>query len=86
LEINIKLNKNFTTQYNKLQAEYGTDIANINGFDDGQLSYTDFLDNFVDEDTVANVSIDGSSNVKHKDVVTLEKELPKPHQKLIAFN
>ena len=86
LEINIKLNKNFTTQYNKLQAEYGTDIANINGFDDGQLSYTDFLDNFVDEDTVANVSIDGSSNVKHKDVVTLEKEMPKPHQKLIAFN
>ncbi len=86
MEINIKLNKNFTTQYNKLQAEYGTDIANINGFDDGQLSYTDFLDNFVDEDTVANVSIDGSSNVKHKDVVTLEKEMPKPHQKLIAFN
>jgi len=86
LEINIKLNKNFTTQYNKLQAEYGTDIANVNGFDDGQLSYTDFLDNFVDEDTVANVSIDGSSNVKHKDVVTLEKEMPKPHQKLIAFN
>ena len=86
MEINIKLNKNFTTQYNKLQAEYGTDIANINGFDDGQLSYTDFLDNFVDKDTVANVSIDGSSNVKHKDVVTLEKEMPKPHQKLIAFN
>ena len=86
MEINIKLNKNFTTQYNKLQAEYGTDIANINGFDDGHLSYTDFLDNFVDEDTVANVSIDGSSNVKHKDVVTLEKEMPKPHQKLIAFN
>ena len=86
MEINIKLNKNFTTQYNKLQAEYGTDIARINGFDDGQLSYTDFLDNFVAESTVADASIDGNSNVGHKDIVTLEKEMPKPHEKLIAFN
>lgn len=86
MEINIKLNKNFTTQYNRLQAEYGTDIARINGFDDGQLSYTDFLDNFVAETTVADASIDGNSNVGHKDIVTLEKEMPKPHEKLIAFN
>ena len=40
MNINIRLNKNFTTQYNKLQEEFGTDIAKINGFDDGQLSYT----------------------------------------------
>ena len=86
MEINIKLNKNFTTQYNKLQAEFGTDIARINGFDDGQLSYTDFLDNFVAETTVADASIDGNSNVGHKDIVTLEKEMPKPHEKLIAFH
>lgn len=84
--INIRLNKNFTTQYNKLQEEFGTDIARINGFDDGQLSYTDFIDNFVDEKTVADASIDGNSNVSHKDIVTLEKEMPKPHEKLLAFN
>jgi hypothetical protein len=86
LNINIKLNKNFTTQYNKLQDEFGTDIAKINGFDDGQLSYTDFIDNFVDQKTVADASIDGNSNVSHKDIVTLEKEMPKPHEKLLAFN
>ena len=86
MNINIRLNKNFTTQYNKLQEEYGTDIAKINGFDDGQLSYTDFIDNFVDETTVADASIDGNSNVAHKDIVTLEKEMPKPHEKLLAFN
>ena len=86
MSINIRLNKNFTTQYNKLQQEYGTDIARINGFDDGQLSYTDFIDNFVDEATVADASIDGNSNVAHKDIVTLEKEMPKPHEKLLAFN
>jgi ribonucleoside-triphosphate reductase len=86
LNINIRLNKNFTTQYNKLQDEFGTDIAKINGFDDGQLSYTDFIDNFVDQSTVADASIDGNSNVSHKDIVTLEKEMPKPHEKLLAFN
>lgn len=86
MNINIRLNKNFTTQYNKLQEEFGTDIAKINGFDDGQLSYTDFIDNFVDEDTVADASIDGNSNVSHKDIVTLEKEMPKPHEKVLAFN
>ena len=35
---------------------------------------------------VANASIDGNSNVSHKDIVTLEKEMPKPHEKLLAFN
>ena len=86
MEINIRLCKNFTTQYNKLQAEFGTDIARINGFDDGQLSYTDFIDNFIDETTVADASIDGNSNVSHKDIVTLLSEMPKPHRKLLAFN
>lgn len=69
-----------------MQEEYGTDIARLNGFDDGQLSYTDFIDNFIDEDTVADSSIDGNSNVSHKDIVTLEREMPKPHSKLLAFN
>ena len=86
MKIDIKLVKNFVSQYNKLQSEFGTDIAKINGFDDGQLSYTDFIDNFVDESTVADASIDGNSNVSHKDIVTLEREMPKPHSKLLAFN
>lgn len=86
MDINIKLSKNFTTQWNKLQAEYGTDIARINGFDDGQLSYTDFIDNFIDETVVADASIDGNSNVSHKDIVTLMSEMPKPHRKMLAFN
>ena len=44
------------------------------------------IDNFVDETTVADARIDGNSNVSHKDIVTLEKEMPKPHEKLLAFN
>lgn len=86
MKIDIKLIKNFVSQYNKLQAEFGTEIARLNGFDDGQLSYTDFIDNFIDEDVVADSSIDGNSNVSHKDIVTLEREMSKPHAKLLAFN
>lgn len=86
MEINIRLDRNFTTAYNRMQNDYGTDIAKINGFDYPQLSYTDFIDNFVDRDTVADSSIDGNSNVSHKDIVTLEREMPKPHEKLLAFN
>jgi ribonucleoside-triphosphate reductase len=86
MNINIRLDKNFTTQYNKLQDEFGTQMANLNGFDDGQLSYTDFIDNFIDEPTVADSSIDGNSNVRRKDIVTLFSEMPKPHRKVLAFN
>ena len=86
MNINIKLIKNFVSQYNKLQEEFGTEIARLNGFDDGQLSYTDFIDNFIDEEVVADSSIDGNSNVSHKDIVTLEREMSKPHMKLLGFN
>lgn len=86
MKININLMKNFVSQYNKLQEEFGTCIAFLNGFDDPQLSYTDFINNFIDKDVVADASVDGNSNVSHKDIVTLEREMPKPHAKLLAFN
>lgn len=86
MEINIKLDKNFTTQYNKLLNEYGTEMAKLNGFSDEQLSYTDFIDNFVDKQTVADASIDGNANVGTKDICSLTAEMSKPHSKLLAFN
>lgn len=86
MNINIRLNKNFTTQYNKLLNEYGTEMARLNGFSDEQLSYTDFIDNFVDKQTVADASIDGNANVGTKDICSLTAEMSKPHSKLLAFN
>lgn len=86
MNINIRLNKNFTTAFNKMQEIYGEELSKINGFSDMQLSYTDFIDNFVDSDTVADASVDGNANVGQKDIVTLINEMPKPHQKLLAFN
>ena len=84
--INLKLNKNFTTAFNRLSNEYGTDMVELNGFSEEQLSWTDFLDNFVSKETVADATIDGNANIGTKDVCSLESEMSKPHSKLIAFN
>ena len=86
MNINVELNRNFVNAYNKMQSEYGEEMAALNGFAPRQLSYTDFIDNFVDTDTVADASVDGNANVSQKDIVTLMSEMPKPHQKLLSFN
>lgn len=86
MRIDIKLKKNFENCFNKLKEEYGEEMAALNGFADTQLDYTDFIDNFVDEPVVADASIDGNANVRSKDVLTLEREMAKPHMKLLAYN
>jgi len=69
-----------------MEETYGEELARLNGFADSQLSYTDFIENFIDKQNVADSSIDGNSNVAHKDIVTLENEMSKPHSKLLVFN
>lgn len=86
MNINVKLDKNFTQNFNSLKNTYGDDLARLNGFSNEQLSYTDFIDNFVDKAIVADASIDGNANVGHKDIVSLENEMSKPHSKLLGFN
>ena len=86
MDIKVRLSKNFQTAYNRLSEKYGEEMAYLNGFGDKQLSYTDFIDNFIDKDTVADASVDGNSNVGNKDMRTLMNEMPKPHRKLLAFN
>lgn len=86
MNINIRLNKNFTTAFNKMLEKYGTEFAELNGFGDEQLSYTDFIANFIDSDNVANASVDANANISQKDIVTLISEMSKSHQKLLAFN
>lgn len=86
MNVNIRLDRNFTSAFNKMIGKYGYEMARLNGFADDQLSYTDFIDNFVDKNTVADASIDGNANVGHKDILTLLNEMPKAHRKLLSFN
>ena len=86
MNINIKLDKNFTTVFNRLKQQSSDKLNKLNGFSDSQLNYGDFIDNFVDKNTVADASIDGNANVGTKDITSLTTEMNKPHSKLLAFN
>lgn len=89
MDIKVELgpkSRNFVVKFNQLKEKYGEDFARINGLADTQLSLTDFIDNFIDKETVADSSIDGNANVGHKDIVTLMHEMSKPKQKLLAYN
>lgn len=86
MDIKLKLNKNFVTCMNKMEAKYGEEFCRINGFHNDNLNFTDFIDNFVDSDSVADVSIDSNANSSTKDIKTLDSDMKKPHTKLLAFN
>lgn len=86
MEIEIKFNKDFERFINKLEEEYGVDFTKLNSLSEDYLSFSNYIDNFIDSKTVADVSADGSSNVTHKDVVTLRSEMSKPHEKLLAYH
>lgn len=84
--IGIKLDADFVDCLNELIKKYGPEMAKLNGFSEEQLNYTTFIDNFFDNNTVADASIDGNANVRNKDIVSLQNEMSKPHSKLLSFN
>ena len=84
--IKMNLDADFVKEFKRLSKKYGETFKIMNGFADSQLNYTDFIDHFVKEETLADASIDGNANVSHKDVVTLMNEMSKPHSKLLAAN
>ena len=86
MNIPVRLGKNFTTQFNKLITKYGTEMAKLNGIDEDQLSYVDFIDNFVDKEVTADSSVDENANVHTSNAATLLREMSKPHQILICMN
>ena len=86
MAISVTLDTDFERYFNVLKEEFGEDFSIINGLSDDKLSYSDFLDNFVAKKTVADASVDGSSNVHSKDIVTMRSEMSKPHEKLLALS
>ena len=86
MKIDIHLDKDFVICLNELKETYGETLAKLNGFSDSNLNHTDFIDNFIDNSTVADSSIDPSSNVGRHDMPTLLGELPKSHKKLLSYN
>lgn len=86
MEINLNLDKDFTNCINELREKYGEKFEMMNGFHNQNLNFTDFINNFVDTTTVADVSIDANANSNTHDVRTLMSDMVKPHTKLLSFN
>lgn len=86
MDISLKLNKNFVTCMNRMKEKYGEKFERMNGFHNENLNYSDFIDNFVDSKTVADITIDANANSNTKDICTLTVDMQKPHTKLLAYN
>lgn len=83
--VDMKLDHDFVDAIKELM-KISDEVTELNGFSERQLGYTEFIDNFIDKDVVADASIDSNANVQHKDIVSLEHEMSKPHSKLLSFN
>ena len=78
MNINVKLDRNFTTQFNALSEKFGDEMKKINGFSDNNFNLSGFIDAFIDSENTANATIDANANVQSKDIVNLvDKELKK---------
>lgn len=86
MQIELKLSKDFERFLEELKQKYGEDFEYINGLHPSQLDFSEFIDNFVVKETVADASIDPNANVNHKDIRSFMTEKAKSEDKLFGLN
>ena len=86
MEIQLKLSKDFERFLDELKKKYGEDFEYLNGLHPSQLDFSEFIDNFVDRDTLADSSIDPNANANHKDIRSFMTEKAKSEDKLFGLN
>ena len=86
MDIGLKLNKDFERTLDTLRVRYGEDFEYINGVHPSQLDYSEFLDKFVANNTLADSTIDPNANANHRDVRSFITEKGKPSDKLFGLN
>lgn len=86
MEIQLKLSKDFERCLEELKKKYGEDFEYINGLHSSQLDFSEFIDNFVGHDTLADASIDPNANANHKDIRSFMTEKAKSEDKLFGLN
>jgi len=86
MNIELKLSKDFERCLEELKKKYGEDFEYINGLHPSQLDFSEFIENFVDHETVADASIDPNANVSHKDIRSFMTEKAKSEDKLFGLN
>ena len=86
MEIQLKLSKDFERFLEELKKKYGEDFEYINGLHPSQLDFSEYIDNFVEKDTLADASIDPNANANHKDIRSFMTEKAKSEDKLFGLN
>lgn len=86
MQIELKLTKDFERYLEELKEKYGEDFEYINGLHPSQLDFSEFIDNFVSKDTLADSSIDPNANANHKDIRSFMTEKGKSEDKLFGLN
>lgn len=86
MEISLKLSKDFERCLEDLKKKYGEDFEYLNGVHPSQLDYSEFLDKFVSQDTMADATIDPNANASHKDIRSFITEKGKSEDKLFGLN
>lgn len=86
MDITLKLSRDFERFLEDLKKKYGEDFEYINGIHPSQLDFSEFIDKFVDKDTVADASVDPNANANHKDIRSFMTEKGKSEDKLFGLN
>lgn len=86
MEITLKLSKDFERCLEDLKKEFGEDFEYINGVHPSQLDFSEFIDKFVEKDTVADATVDPNANANHKDIRSFMTEKGKSEDKLFGLN
>lgn len=86
MDIELKLNKDFERTLNALRIKYGNDFEILNGVDESQLDYSEFLQHFVSAGNLADTSVDPNANSSHKDIRSFMTEKSKSADKLFGLN
>ena len=86
MDITLKLNTDFERTLDSLKNKYGSDFELINGIAPSQLDFSEFIDNFVAKDTMADATIDPNANARHKDIRSFMTEKGKSEDKLFGLN
>ena len=86
MNIELQLTKDFERCLDELRKKYGEDFELLNGVHPSQLDFSEFLNKFVGQDTVADATIDPNANARHKDIRSFMTEKGKSEDKLFGLN
>lgn len=86
MQIDLQLDNDFSSEIERLCKKYGEKFEIMNGISNSHLNFTDYIKDFLTNNSVADVTIDSNANSSTHDVRTLLTDMVKPHTKLLSLN